>query len=161
MRNLLSLALLAVLTGCSGYQLGAPKAPFRSIEIAPVRNSTSRPGTHAVLHNKLVEAFASDPRVRVGTGDAVLSTEVTKYRREGLTTQPNDAYVYSSYRVTFTVRCTLTAQNGARVLFRDREFSATATLEPRGDSSAEELSLGSNLFADIAAQIREAATTVW
>ena len=161
MRNFFAFVLLAALSGCSAYQLGGPKAAFRRIEIAPVRNSTARPGTHAVLHNKLAEAFAADPRVQVGPGEAVLATEVAEYRREGLTTKPDDAYDFSSYRVTFTVRCTLTTESGRRVLFRDRDFTATAVLEPRGDASSEELSLGAHLFADLAAQIREAATTAW
>lgn len=161
MRTFLSALSFLLLAGCSGYQLGGPKAAFRRIEIAPVRNSTARPGTHAVLHNKLVEAFASDPRVRLGAGDALLSTEITQYHRDGLTTRPNDAYLFSSYRVGFTVRCTLTTDNGRKVLFKDRDFTAHLTLQAAGDAAAEEASLGANLFADIAAQVREAATTAW
>ena len=161
MRTFLSGLALLLLAGCSAYQLGGPKAAFRRIEIAPVRNSTPRPGTHAILHNKLVEAFSSDPRVKVGGGDALLTTEITQYHRDGLTTKSTDAYVFSSYRVGFTVRCTLTTDGGRKVLFKDRDFTAHLTLQAAGDSSAEELSLGSNLFADIASQIREAATTAW
>jgi hypothetical protein len=63
--------------------------------------------------------------------------------------------------VTFIVRCTLTTEGGKHVLFKDREFSAAVTFQPKGDPTAEELSLGPTLFAEIAAQIREAATTAW
>jgi hypothetical protein len=161
MKNLaLALATL-FLFGCSSYQLGAPKAAFRTIEIAPIRNSTPRPGTHAVLQGKITEALAADPRIKVGPGDALLSTEVTQYRREGFTTKTGDAYAYTSYRVTFVVRCTLTADGGRRVLFKDRDFTSIATLQLSGDSAAEELSLAPTLFANIASQIREAATTAW
>jgi hypothetical protein len=47
------------------------------------------------------------------------------------------------------------------VLFKERLFRSIATLQVSGDPAAEELSLGPTLFGDIAAQIREAATTAW
>jgi hypothetical protein len=157
---LLGVAAL-LLGGCSAYQAGGPKPAFRSLEIAPVRNATPRTGTHAILHAKLADAFAGDPRVRLGSGDAVLATEVTAYRREGFTTKPGDAFAFNSFRVTFEVTATLTAQGGAKTLFKDRVFRAAATLQNAGDPVAEELSVAPTLFADIAAQIRQAATTAW
>jgi hypothetical protein len=161
MTRLLALLFVAALTGCSAYQLGGPKPAFRHVEIAPIRNSTSRTGTHAVLHGKIAEALAGDPRVKVGPGEALLEAEVTRYQRDGFTTKTGDAYAFTSYRVTFEVRCTLTTDGGKRVLFKDRVFRSVATLQISGDPAAEELSLGPTLFADIAAQIREAATTAW
>jgi hypothetical protein len=161
MTRLFALALAALLAGCSAYQLGGPKPAFRRIEVAPVRNATSRAGTHAVLHGKLVEALAADPRVKVGPGEALLEAEVVRYQRDGFTTKTGDAYAYTSYRVSFEVRCTLTTDGGKRVLFKDRVFRSVATLQLAGDAAAEELSLGPTLFGDIAAQVREAATTAW
>jgi hypothetical protein len=161
MRTWLLLGAALLFGGCSAYQAGGPKPAFRNLEIAPVRNSTSRTDTHAVLHAKLADAFAGDPRVRLGSGDAVLATEVTGYRRDGFTTKPGDAFAFSSFRVTFEVSATLTTQGGARTLFKDRVFRATATLQNAGDPVAEELSVAPTLFADIASQIRQAATTAW
>ena len=160
MKRLLIL-FVALLTGCSAYRLGGPKTAFHHIEVAPIRNSTSRTGTHAVLHGKIIEALASDPRIKIGPGDALLAAEVTRYQRDGLTTKTGDAYAFTSYRVTFEVRCTLTVDGGKRTLFKDRTFRSTATLQIAGDPAAEELSLGPTLFGDIASQIREAATTAW
>jgi hypothetical protein len=161
MKRLLALLVAAVLAGCSGYRLGGPKPAFERIEVAPIRNATARTGTHAVLHSKIVEALAADPRVKVGPGGAVLDAEVTRYQRDGFTTKTGDAYAFTSYRVSFEVRCTLTTDGGKRVLFKDRVFRSVATLQVSGDPAAEELSLGPTLFGDIAAQIREAATTAW
>ena len=161
MKGLLALFAAAALAGCSAYHLGGPKVAFRTIEVAPIRNSTTRTGTHAVLHEKILEALSADPRVKIGAGDALLEAEVTRYQRDGFTTKTGDAYAFTSYRVMFEVRCTLTADGGKRVLFKDRVFSSTATLQISGDPAAEELSLGPTLFGDIAAQIREAATTAW
>jgi hypothetical protein len=160
MRFVLAALTLGLLAGCSAYRLGGPAPAFQRLEIAAVRNATSRPGTHAVLQQKLAESFAADPRVRLGPGGAKLEVEVTQYRREGLTTRPDDAYVYTSFRATFVVRCTLTNADG-RVLFRNRDFSAAATLRAAGDAAAEERALDGPLFADLAAQVREAATTAW
>jgi len=126
MKHWLLLGTALLLGGCSAYQAGGPKPAFRSLEIAPVRNATSRTGTHAVLHSKLTDAFA-----------------------------------FNSFRVSFEVRATLTAQGGARTLFKDRVFRATTTLQNAGDPVAEELSVAPTLFADIASQIRQAATTAW
>jgi hypothetical protein len=161
MKTWLLLGATLLLGGCSAYQAGGPKPAFRSLEIAPVRNATSRTGTHAVLHAKLNDAFAGDPRVSLGGGDAVLATEVTEYRRDGFTNKPRDAFAFNSFRVSFEVRATLTTEGGARTLFKDRAFRATTTLQNVGDPVAEELSVMPTLFADIASQIRQAATTAW
>lgn len=161
MKRFLALLTATVLAGCSAYQLGGPKPAFRSVEVVAIRNSTARTGTHAVLHGKIIEALSGDPRVKVGPGEARLETEVTRYQRDGFTTKTGDAYAFTSYRVSFEVRCTLTTDGGKRVLFKDRAFKSVATLQVSGDPAAEELSLGPTLFGDIAAQIREAATTAW
>lgn len=161
MTRLLPLLAAALLAGCSAYHLGGPKPAFRNIEVAPIRNATARTGTHAVLHGKILEALSGDPRVKIGPGEARLETEVTRYQRDGFTTKTGDAYAFTSYRVGFEVRCTLTTDGGKRVLFKDRVFRSVATLQISGDPAAEELSLGPTLFGDIAAQIREAATTAW
>jgi hypothetical protein len=155
------LGCATLLMGCSAYQAGGPKPAFRALEIAPVRNTSSRTGTHAVLHAKLVDAFAGDPRVTLGPGDASLAAVVTDYRRQGFTTKPGDAFSFNSFRVTFEVRATLTAQQGTRVLFKDRVFTASVTLQNAGDPVAEEQSVAPTLFADIASQIRQAATSAW
>ncbi len=152
---------LGLCTACSSYRLGGPKPSFTHIEVAPVHNATSRPGTHAVLQEKILAALSGDPRIKIGPGEAFLITEVTQYKREGQTANSADAFLISTYRVTFIVRCTLTTEGGKRVLFKDRDFSAAVTFQPKGDPTAEELSLGPTLFADIAAQIKEAATTAW
>jgi hypothetical protein len=120
-----------------------------------------RARTRAVLHGKIVEALAGDPRVKVGPGEARLETEVTRYQRDGFTTKTGDAYAYTSYRVSFEVRCTLTTDGGKRVLFKDRTFNSIATMQVSGDAAAEELSISPTLFGDIASQIRQAATTAW
>lgn len=159
--TLVGLGLTLTQTGCSSYELGGPKPAFTSIEIAPIKNSTSRIGTHVALEQKLVESFTADPRIKVGPGGAKLETEVIRYTHQGLTTKSTDSYTYSSFNISITVSCTLTTNNGAKVLFKNREFSASATLQPNGDASAEERSIAPGLLTDIVSQIREAATTSW
>ena len=152
---------LIVQSGCSAYKLGGPKPTFSTIEISPVRNSSTRPGMHLPLEQKLRESFLADPRLKVGAGDAKLETEVTEYTHNGLTTSSADAYTYTSYNIIIKVRGTLTTQNGQKVLFKDREFSASATLKTQSDGASEERSIAPGIFTEIAAQIREAATTAW
>lgn len=157
----LGLSLTISQSGCSSYELGGPKPTFSTIEIAPIKNTTSRIGTQVVLEQKLIESFTADPRIKIGPGGAKLETVVTRYTHQGLTTKSIDSYTYSSFNISITVRCTLTTHNGTQVLFKDREFSASATLQPNGDASAEERSVAPGLFTDIVSQIREAATTAW
>jgi hypothetical protein len=159
--RLLPLLAATLLAGCSSYQLGGPKPAFSRLEVLPVRNATARPGLQAVFQEKLVEDLGRDPRIQLGTGGAKLDVEVVTYRRDGLTTKSTDAYSYSSYRVTIVARCTLTTAGGQKVLFKDRNFTSVATLQLAGDSAAEERSLAPGLLSDLAAQIREAATTAW
>jgi hypothetical protein len=158
--KILAAIAATLLAGCSAYQLGGPRPAFTRLEIGVVRNATSRAGTHAVLQQKLAESFAGDPRIQLGPGGAKLDVEVVKYTREGLTTKPGDAYVFTTFRASFVVRCTLTTADG-RTLFRNRDFTAAASLQPSGDVVAQERGLDGPLFADIAAQVREAATTAW
>lgn len=158
--KILAAIVATLLAGCSAYQLGGPRPAFTRLEIGVVRNATSRAGTHAVLQQKLAESFAGDPRIQLGPGGAKLDVEVVKYTREGLTTKPGDAYVFTTFRASFVVRCTLTTADG-RTLFRNRDFTAAASLQPSGDVVAQERGLDGPLFADIAAQVREAATTAW
>jgi hypothetical protein len=157
----LPLLAAALLAGCSAYQLGGPKPAFSRIEVLPVRNATARPGLQAVFQEKLVEDLGRDPRLQLGPGGAKLDVELVTYRRDGLTTKSTDAYSYSSYRVTIVARCTLTIGAGQKVLFKDRAFTSVATLQLAGDSAAEERSLAPGLLNDLAAQIRDAATTAW
>jgi hypothetical protein len=159
--RLLTLLAAAVLAGCSAYQLGGPKPAFSRIEVLPIRNATARPGLQAIFQEKLVEDLGRDPRIQVGTGGAKLDVEVVTYRRDGLTTKSTDAYSYSSYRVTVVARCTLTTDAGQKILFKDRNFTAVTTLQVTGDAASEERSLAPGLLGDLAAQIREAATTAW
>jgi hypothetical protein len=157
---LLSLGLAAH-SGCSAYKLGGPKPTFSTIEISPVRNSSTRPGMHLPLEQKLRESFLADPRLKVGAGDAKLETEVVEYTHNGLTTSSVDAYTYTSYNIVIKVRCTLTTQNGQKVLFKNREFTSSATLQTQSDGASEERSIAPGIFTEIAAQVREAATTAW
>lgn len=159
--RLLTLLAAAVLAGCSAYQLGGPKPAFSRIEVLPIRNATARPGLQAIFQEKLVEDLGRDPRIQVGSGGAKLDVEVVTYRRDGLTTKSTDAFSYSSYRVTVVARCTLTTDAGQKILFKDRNFTAVTTLQVTGDAASEERSLAPGLLGDLAAQIREAATTAW
>ncbi len=160
MTKALSLLALCLLTGCSGYRLGGPKPAFATLDIAPVRNATNRPVANGLLQQKLAESFGGDPRIKLGPGGAKLDAEITVFRRDGLTTKPTDAFYFTSFRLTYVVRCTLTNADG-KVLFRNRDFTAQATLRPLGNAAGEERSLDGPIFADIAAQVRDAATTAW
>lgn len=102
----LGLSLTISQTGCSSYELGGPKPVFTTIEIAPIKNTTSRIGTQVVLEQKLIESFTADPRIKIGPGGARLETVVTRYTHQGLTTKSIDSYTYSSFNISITVRCT-------------------------------------------------------
>ena len=160
MTKALSLLVLCLLSGCSAYRLGGPKPDFTTLDIAPVRNTTNRPASNALLQQKLAESFGGDPRIKLGPGGAKLDAEIAVFRRDGLTSKATDAFFYTSFRLTYVVRCTLTDADG-KVLFRNREFTANATLRPIGNAAGEERSLDGPIFADIAAQVRDAATTAW
>lgn len=160
--RLLAIALLgACLAGCSAYRLGSGGGASRAVEIRPVRNAAPIPGVHAVMHQALVSALSSDPRLRLSAGGETLETEVTGFDRVAATRSSTDALLAGQFRVTLTVRCTLRTADGRQTRFANRPFTASAILTASGDLAAEERAAMPRLAAEIAAEVRDAAAGAW
>lgn len=155
------LATSILLAGCSSYRLGPGTAETRAVKVLNVRNATTVPGVHAVLHQALVATLSSDTRLRVREGGEPLETEVVAVERVAATQLPEDALVTGKLRVTLTVRCTLRSANGKVTRFVNRPFSASAIVSAGGDLAAAERNALPRLAAEIAAQVRDAAVGAW
>lgn len=150
-----------LLAGCSAYRLGSGTAETRTIEVKPVRNATTLPGLHAVLHQALVATLSTDTRLRVRDGGEPLETEAVAVERVVATQLPDESLVAGMLRVTLTVRCTLRSADGKTTRFANRTFSASAVVTASGDLAAAERSALPRLTAEIAAQVRDAAVGSW
>lgn len=155
------LAASVLLAGCSSYRLGSGAVETRTVEVRPVRNATTLPGAHAVLHQALVASLSGDTRLRVRDGGEALETEVVAIERIAATQLPNEALVAGNLRVSLTVRCTLRSANGKVVRFADRTFTASAIVSANGDLGAAERTALPRLASEIASQVRDAAIGAW
>lgn len=155
------LATSILLAGCSSYRLGPGTAETRAVEVRPVRNATTLPGVHAVLHQALVASLSADTRLRVREGGEPLETEVVSVERIAATQLSDEALVAGKLRVTLTVRCTLRSANGKVTRFVNRPFSSSAIVSAGGDLAAAERNALPRLAAEIAAQVRDAAAGAW
>lgn len=162
----LGIALLvsfaAVLSGC-GYHLGTEvEMPFSSITIEPVRNESFAPQMQAEIHRQLADAFASEPGLHLvpSGGQAHIKVTLVEYRRDVAAVNPADTASAASYRVTLTAKATL-LDSGGRVLFRDRQFSATLPAYAANGFSRTEYQTLPLLSRELARNIKDSAVDVW
>ncbi len=96
-----------VLGGCGYSFRGNLPAHLRTIAVPVLRNRTSEPGVENFVTNALVEAFATNGRLRVVRGeqaDSILDGEVLGYEIQSIAFDPN-ANV-RQYRLVLTLKLT-------------------------------------------------------
>jgi hypothetical protein len=104
---LLILAVVAVLTGgCAGYKLGPTNgvaAGSRSVKFKPFVNHTQDPRVSEYLSTALRKQLQQDGTFRLetsGTPDILVSGEITRLDRNGLSYDPNDVLTPQEYTLT-------------------------------------------------------------
>jgi hypothetical protein len=120
--GLLALALL--LAGCAGYRLGptgGAKAGERSLQVAPVANSTLEPRLGPALSQALRKQIQRDGTFRLdsrGEGDLLLQTEIFRLHRLGVAYLPGDTITPRDYDVTLEVRVTAVDRRTGRQILK-------------------------------------------
>lgn len=112
-----------VLSGCHHYQLGMPnKLPFKTVYVAPVKNSSFAPQAQAVLAQQVVDALMREG-VKVTdahSADVTLSIELVEYTRTASATQPEDTLLAQSFAAETKANATLIDNRSGQVYFADR-----------------------------------------
>jgi len=161
------IALAASLSGCAHYQLGtgAESPAFRTIYVAPVRNSAALPQAVATFSREIRNAFANDGRVQLassaGTADAVLTINLTDFDRTFTSVQPTDTALARKFDLKITARCTLEDRRNGRILFADREIHVTRQIFVDDGQNPAEYQVQPQLAAQLADRVIHSVLDVW
>ena len=106
MRPLLLFCLAAFLAGCAGYKLGPTNglpAGSRTVEVRSFVNKTKEPRITEYLANSLRKQLQQDGSFRLetsGRGDILVTGEIRRFDRTGLSYQNNDVLTPQEYTLT-------------------------------------------------------------
>ncbi len=121
--RIMVLAAAAMLAGCAGYQLGPSNglpAGARSVSIQPFVNKTHEPRISEYLAMSLRRQLQAEGSYRLqtsGAPDILLTGEITRFSRTGLSYATNDVLTPSEYTLTLTAKVTARNANTGRVIF--------------------------------------------
>jgi len=110
MRPLLLFCLAAFLAGCAGYKLGPTNglpAGSRTVEVRAFVNKTKEPRVTEYLANSLRKQLQQDGSFRLetfGRGDILVTGEITRFSRSGLSYQTNDVLTPQEYTLGLEAR---------------------------------------------------------
>ena len=115
-------------SACSHYRLGiGVERDYESIFIPPIQTNAQLPQAAAIFTTQIREAFIRDGSLRVvntaDEADAVLSVEVGKLTRNGLTSLPTDSGLSRKMGLTLDVTATLRDPKGKKTWFAHRAIS--------------------------------------
>ena len=150
---LLILGLAACfLTGCAGYRLGPTNdaiAGARSIEVLPFDNKTLQPRLGDAVTQSLRERFQADGTFHLktnGGADVVLTGNITRYFRQGLSYLNVDVTTTENFRVGVTAHVVARNSSTGKLLL-DKDISGYTLVNVGTDlASSERQSMG--LLAD-------------
>jgi hypothetical protein len=120
---LMTLGCAALLmAGCAGYRLGPTNgmvAGEKSIQVNFFQNKTTEPRLLEAVNSAFRKKLQQDGTFRLNTsGDAdiIVSGEITRFDRSGLTFQPGDIITVRDYNLALTVRLKATERATGKVL---------------------------------------------
>jgi hypothetical protein len=144
MRRLWLLLIATLLAaGCAGYKLGPTNglpAASRSVEVRPFVNKTHEPRITEYLANSMRKQLQIDGSFHletVGRGDVVVSGEITKFNRGGLSYQTNDVLTPQEYTLALTAHVVAINVNTGKTNL-DRAVSGTTYIRIGNDQSSAE-----------------------
>jgi outer membrane lipopolysaccharide assembly protein LptE/RlpB len=183
-RRLAAPALLAfavIGSACSHYRLGTGVTrDFESIFIAPVETNAVVPQSAALFTTQIRESFIRDGRLRVvntpDEADAILSIELTKFRRDKLTSLPTDSGLARTFGLVLDASATLRDVKGEKTWFADRTLrverqiftgDGTSVTSPDGpyqvpnQQTQAEYTIVPVIGEDLAAKAKSAVLDTW
>jgi hypothetical protein len=139
------IALAVALAGCAGYQLGPTNgipAGSRSVRIQPFVNKTHEPRVPEYIAISMRKQLQQDGTYRLETSsserpDIMVSGEVTRFARRGLSYQTNDVLTPQEYTLTLTARV-VAVQTSTGKTNLDREVTGFTYIIVGNDQSSAE-----------------------
>jgi hypothetical protein len=138
------LSILAVtLAGCAGYKLGPTNgipAGSRSVRVQPFVNRTHEPRVPEYLAISMRKLLQQDGTFRLetsGSPDILVSGEITRFERTGLSYQTNDVLTPQEYTLTLVARVVAVDVNSGKTNLNREVSGFTYILIGNDQSSAE------------------------
>lgn len=131
LRSLLRVCLLALMTGCAGYQLGptgGQRAGEKSLQIVPFVNRTPEMRLGDAVTAAVRKELQRDGTLRLVTrepGDIVITGTLIRYERREVSLVPNDVATARDYSLSLTAQVTARERNSGKVLFDQPVTSLT------------------------------------
>jgi len=151
------LLLVALLSGCAGYQLGptnGSSAGAESVQIVPFLNHSPEPGLADELTSALRKAIQEDGTLKLetqGGADLVVHGVITQYQRRALSLLSEDVRTVRDYQVSLVVHFTVSNRSGTVVF--EKDVTEGTVLRVGDDLSASERQAAPILAADLAKRI--------
>jgi len=142
-RLFLCAATAVVLAGCAGYKLGPTNgmtAGSRSVAIRPFVNKTHEPRVAEYLAMSMRRRLQQDGTFRLetsGAPDIVVTGEITRFERSGLSYTTNDVLTPQEYTLTLFARVVARDLTTGRTNF-DHEFAGRTFLRIGEDLGSAE-----------------------
>lgn len=143
MRATWSFFLALLLSGCAGYKLGPSNglsAGARTVKFQPFVNKTNEPRMAEYFSNSLRKQLQQDGTFRLqtsGTPDILVSGEILRFERNGLSYQQGDVLTPQEY--TLRVQAHVVAvDTGSGKKIIDRTIRGTTFLHIGNDEFSDE-----------------------
>jgi len=144
MRRLLLFSFLAAFAaGCAGYKLGPTNglpAGSRSVEVRAFVNQTREPRITDYLASSLRKRFQRDGSFHLetsGRGDILVTGEIVRFNRSGLSYLTNDVLTPQEYTLSLTAHVVAVNVSTGKTNL-DRAVSGTTYIRIGNDQSSAE-----------------------
>jgi hypothetical protein len=143
MRLLLMLCMAAILAGCADYTLGPTNglpAGSRSVEVRSFLNRTREPRITEYLAGALRKQLQQDGSFRLessGRGDILVTGEIIRFGRTGLSYQTNDVLTPQEYTLELTAHVVAVNVNTGKTTL-NKEVSGRTYIRIGNDQSSAE-----------------------
>ena len=151
-------ALLLLLTGCAGYQLGPTnglEARSHSIQVNFFQNRTEEPRVSEAVAHALRKRLQQEGTYKLAThddGDVIVNGVVVSYDRTPVSYQPKDVTTVRDYDLTLKAHVVATERGSGRKLL-DEVVAGHATLRIGADQTSAERQILPVLAGDLARNI--------
>ncbi len=155
MRGLLLSILALTVAGCAGYKLGSTNglpSGSRSVQVNAFLNRTREPRVTEYLAASLRRQLQQDGTFRLETGggaDILLTGEIMRFTRTGLSYQTNDVLTPQEYTLTLLAHVVAKEARSGKVSF-DRRVQGRTYIRVGNDQSSAEREAIPMLTEDLA-----------
>jgi hypothetical protein len=143
MRPLLLCSLAVCLAGCMGYKLGPTNgmpAGSRTVEVKSFINKTREPRITEYVASSMRKLLQEDGSFRLetsGRGDILVTGEIIRFDRSGLSYQTNDVLTPQEYTLTMMAHVMAVNVNTGKTNFDRNVFGRTYIRIGNDQNSAE------------------------